>query len=118
MIGGLLVARRFIRNPRPMIALILNVTLLTIMSVTILPFFLAVGPVVVANKRGTVDRHIVSIDRALLGWYVFERDLRSAVPREIRNWRYRRERWLSPRAPSLIASSFASSHVLAFALRG
>lgn len=71
VIGILLVLRRFVRNPRPIVALIINVTFITIMSVTILPFFLAVGPVVVANQRRTYDRNIVSIDKALLGWYVY-----------------------------------------------
>jgi hypothetical protein len=37
---------------------------------TILPFFLAVGPVVVANQRTTVDSYIIKIDNTLLGWDV------------------------------------------------
>lgn len=68
-IGAIAVTRRIISRPSDRVALGLNISLVLLMSITILPFFLAVGPVVIANKRNTFDGFLSSVDNALLGWY-------------------------------------------------
>jgi hypothetical protein len=69
-IGGVALARKLVPHKSNNLSLGFNIALVLLLSITILPFFLAVGPVVVANKRATFDYYIVKIDNALLGWYV------------------------------------------------
>jgi hypothetical protein len=80
-IGAVALARRVIVRPTDRVALGLNIALVLLLSFTILPFFLAVGPVVVANKRHTYDRYLVSVDRALLGWLYPEGQMSLALDR-------------------------------------
>lgn len=76
-VAGVLLARRFWPNPSNLIVLIFNLVLPILLSLTILPFFYAVGPTVIANNRATFDEYLVAIDTALWGWYVILQGLNS-----------------------------------------
>lgn len=65
-----LLLRRFWPNPSNMIVLIFNIVLAILLSLTILPFFYAVGPAVRANHRHTYDEYLLAFDNHIWGGYV------------------------------------------------